>query len=125
MIENFLVQPYDVRMLVIRADVGIDDDQTISAIEKSLRRKLTDHESSKLRAAQGEQAITFTFEDAVGIRFIDPDPENPSLVAVHEAFHATVSILRFARVKFAAASEEAYAYLLTWIFKRLMEASHD
>lgn len=115
-----LIQPYDVRLLVIRAEPdGIDDSRTIRAVEATLKRPLTDYERTKFFASAGEQAITVTLSDCVCVRFINPDHEDPSVVAVHEAFHVTASILRFARVKFSAASEEAWAYLVEYIFKKL------
>jgi hypothetical protein len=104
----------------VDGSVGMDDARTVEAVETALKRPLTTEERDKLRAGDG-LAITFTFRDCVGVRFINPDFADRHLHAVNEAFHVVCSVMRFVGVRLTGASEEAFAYLLQHVHGKLLE----
>lgn len=121
-VRNLLLEPYDVRLLIIDGSVGVDDARTIEAVEATLKRSLTPEERRKLGAGD-DLANTFTFRDCVGVRFCNPEFSDRALHAVHEAFHVVCSVMRFVGVRLTGASEEAFAYLLAHVHGKLLEDS--
>lgn len=119
-VRNLLLEPYDIRLLIIDGTIGMDDARTIEAVEKTLKRNLTAEEKRKLGAGD-DLANTFTFRDCVGVRFCNPDFADRNLHAVHEAFHVVCSVMRFVGVRLTGASEEAFAYLLQHVHGKLLE----
>lgn len=121
-LRKYHIDPYDRVLLVLDGETGLDDTRAIEAVEEAIGKKLSDKNLRDL-SARDAQAITFKFKGVIGVRFIDPDiAERPSLAA-HEAFHVACFVMRYAGVRLTKSSEEAFAYLLSHVFEKLMEGS--
>lgn len=118
------IDPYERVLLVLDGETGIDDDRTVAAVEEAIGKKLSEKNIRDLGVGEpGAQAITFKFKGVIGVRFIDPDiAERPSLAA-HEAFHVACYVMRYAGVRLTKSSEESFAYLISHVYRKLMEGS--
>lgn len=98
--------------------VGGTCKQSVSRFNRKFKMDLTD-----LDGCAGYHSGTTIKGNSTSVIWIRDDPQSEMVdIVAHESFHCAVHHLSNAGVRFSRSSEEAYAYLIGWVGRRVWEA---
>lgn len=112
MIKQVTFDTYPVKLHVF---INESDEDILSYLEKHNIPELVED----IFLDESDEA-SFIYNDSPNIAIRLRDLSKPEIIS-HEAFHATVYIMRYIGTRFSKASEEAYAYLLQYIVENIYD----
>lgn len=117
-INYFIVEVdlYKVDVLVVVGDIG-------GAIEWLSNKNVTDSDIESIKSNSNDQGnVLLLSNNAIYLHVRDREKTNFwTSVLVHEVFHAASFLLKSKGIELDESSEEAYAYLIEFIYYKIME----
>lgn len=117
-INYFIVEVdlYKVDVMVVGGDIE-------GAIEWLSNKNVTDSDIESIKSNSNDQGnVLLLSNNAIYLHVMDREKTNFwTSVLVHEVFHAASFLLKSKGIELDESSEEAYAYLIEFIYYKIME----
>ena len=110
------VDLYKVDILVVVGDIE-------GAIEWLSNKNVSDHDIEAIKNNSNDQGnVLLLSNNAIYLHVMDREKTNLWMsVLVHEVFHAASFLLKSKRIELDESSEEVYAYLIEFIYCKIVE----